>query len=995
MSSTTKSSLSHPDLSSNDGHNQSSSSQQNQQQQQQQQHEHAREQEQQQPQQMQTKQQQPPSQSPPSTSSSSTREPQPSSRRLHAMHSKSLPNTERVRSDASSSSLSSSSSPQRSKQRIEPSTMTAASRQDHDNNDWTVTDTLEEKIGKPGREALHNFFYPPSNNRSSNGQNPPTPPRPQVSSSSSPQNNSLSRNAQQQQRLQEASSSSRQHQNIKAPTSTSERRGNPNTLSPLSANKSTRQPPPGPQRQPIPSDPPLSPTSHQSEFDDHFRQQEQDDIKFVSDFWKIYDDLIILSIFTQLGIVARLGSSLWFSFFDGVFSNDSPLFVNLPLNCLSCFILGMLCSGESCMEIITTRFSPPRLQQQIHTDKRTDDSESHNNHNDDDDEDLNDGDHHVANDHESGRTTSPNQRGGAGSGPSSPPNNNAARGSPVVGRLSSEDSADANSSFDDIHWDSHQGGGFFRRRRRGGGARGTRRSKYEKQTRRLFNRVWQPPAALNEELRDVQLLALERRIRQSKCLLLFPVNKEDVDVMEHYFDEGYKRGLNRQEEEHFGGENGMIDDDDMNGLFLEESYEDDDVDAFHASEANVRQPSTARHSNPMSDANRQQHQPSALRQSDARSNSNRPQPQSPPSQRPSASNSEDPLQSSGPPVTPPATANPQHSQGASDQPPVVELHGEVNPTDLNQIVHEVSANVTENMSRLRRVNLANGWDVGTSADDMSDDIILGFRFGFCGALSSFSSWNSAMINLIRRGKIGDAFVGYMLGLQLPIIAYRFGQYIAVYVFVWRCRQETKRDERRGYGIQLHTQGDDDDEENNQNNNDHDEPGHDRRPDPATEDGQTPSIRAIITVIFVMALVTQCTSISFYSEPQNQVVALSLLFSPLGVLARWRLSRYNEWRPTFPIGTFTCNMLACALSGGLGRLLAGNPNEEERLVLVSFINGFGGTLSSVANFIVEILAGMDPILFRFDGAVYALWSIAWAMVIGFVFSASADWADDTG
>ena len=122
--------------------------------------------------------------------------------------------------------------------------------------------------------------------------------------------------------------------------------------------------------------------------------------------------------------------------------------------------------------------------------------------------------------------------------------------------------------------------------------------------------------------------------------------------------------------------------------------------------------------------------------------------------------------------------------------------------------------------------------------------------------------------------------------------------------------------------------------------------------------------------------------------------MSLLFSPLGVLARWRLSQLNSWRPTFPLGTFISNILACALSGGLGSLLAGNPGPKERIALVSFVAGFGGTMSSLATFVVEILAGIDPILFRFDGMVYAALSIFWAMVTGFVFSASVDWADAT-
>jgi hypothetical protein len=77
---------------------------------------------------------------------------------------------------------------------------------------------------------------------------------------------------------------------------------------------------------------------------------------------------------------------------------------------------------------------------------------------------------------------------------------------------------------------------------------------------------------------------------------------------------------------------------------------------------------------------------------------------------------------------------------------------------------------------------------------------------------------------------------------------------------------------------------------------------------------------------------------------------------------------------------------------LGTLLAGSPGPRERIVLVSFIAGFGGTLSSLATFIVEVLAGVDPVLLRFDGIIYAVLSIFWATFTGFLFSASADWAD---
>jgi fluoride ion exporter CrcB/FEX len=598
--------------------------------------------------------------------------------------------------------------------------------------------------------------------------------------------------------------------------------------------------------------------------------QADEDQQFVHHFWTTYDDILILSLFTQLGIVFRLGASTWFANFDNVFNSDSPLFVVLPLNCLSCFLMGMLCSGERLMEIIHTRFSPPRLQQMVLAEEIRD---RRHNPNEEEEDDEGDG-LHIA------TTTRPTLR--------------------------------------------------------------RRRPKKQK-----YFHSWQPPVHLNEDLRDVQLLALERRIRASKCLILFPVRKEDVDVMEHYFADGYRRNSE--------------DDDDLpephlaSGIYSPQSEADRpeanmsfDLELQECPDSPVRSQRTT-----MTPPRVPEH-PSSQMSNVHLGNAN--------SSTVSGKEKSD-------------TSQPEEAEPTSDD-----------PLGVEQIITDVTANVTENISRLRRVNIADGWDAGTTPEAMSDDIMLGLRDGFCGALSSFSSWNSAMVTFLEQGEIGKAVVGYMLGLQLPIIAYRFGQHIAVYIFVWRCRFETKRDERRGYGIRVAA--------NDQSESAPDDSETETAPPLRHTEDQMPSLRAIITAVFIMALVTQCTSLSFFDDPKNQELALSLLFSPLGVLARWRLSRLNAWRPTFPLGTFTSNMLACALSGGLGNLLAGEPGPLESIVLVSFINGFGGTMSSLASFVVEILAGVDPILMRFDGMIYAFLSIFWAMVIGLLFSTSADWADET-
>lgn len=267
-------------------------------------------------------------------------------------------------------------------------------------------------------------------------------------------------------------------------------------------------------------------------------------------------------------------------------------------------------------------------------------------------------------------------------------------------------------------------------------------------------------------------------------------------------------------------------------------------------------------------------------------------------------------------------------------PEVSNLSNNTIEEELDEMFHSVSTQI----SNFRRLHVADGWDAGTTPEEMKHDILLGLRVGFCGAVSTFSSWNSAMINLLRNGKVGDALVGYALGIQLGIISYRFGQHLAVYIFVWRCRRETKRDEKRGYGLRLHDSDTTESADmleggvtssNARNMRNH--LGLDQEP----ADRDIPSVRALATSAFVMILISLFSALYFF--PKHQQFSISLLFTPFGCLARWKLTKkYNSKLPGFPLGTFACNLLSCALSGSLGSILAGNPDPEERIVLTSMI-----------------------------------------------------------
>lgn len=936
-----------------------------------------------------------------------------------------------------------------------------------------ISHQFEEQVGKPSKEALHRFFYPPGNGHSHGHHHHSSPRRPSKAQMSDRDRERLKEKA----KLKREKSESSDNTNADEAVPSSPHDHDPPVVDSDQGSSSEpqvqvqQQEPQQSAEQSTPNQtstrvlqrsnsgqssvdslalceslsfqgqPPSLPTFQQS-----FAEEEEQDRKYVESFWRVYDDVIMLSLFTQLGVVARLAASTWFTFFDGVFRADSPLFTNLPLNCFSCFLLGFMGSGDRLMEMITTRFTPRNLQQTI------------------------------------------------------------------VRGADSDDEVD-----DDELYDGQQSKNGLRQRRR--------RPKRARQEEHFHS--WQPPLHWHDDFREVQLLALERRIRASKCLVLFPVMKEDADVMEHYFGEGYKASAEKEKQQrsqrqqqrrstttrrrrrHFGRQRysatNLADTDEnmdfsassevdfseeevFDAAALErtksgESVDDDQdlyVDHGHlrfdleltestlnskslqgpavndlegqaqtdksSSPASSLPPSVqklikrapgrttnaASSTSPVSAAEHstsQQVRHVGVSAAASQSiQSSQPQPQTAPvrssdfgAHSPGDSPTEYGVQMVNLKTSASSSAdarpypNATNLNGTSDQQQTLQEAdgGQEDDPQLEHIISNVQANVSENISRIRRVNLADGWDVGTTPEAMADDLMLGLRDGFCGALSSFSSWNSSMLNLLREGHVGEAVVGYMLGIQLPIVSYRFGQQMAVYFFVWRCRRETKRAERMGgYGIRLRMDDDDDD-------------GHDESSPRRERDGslgklsgdedffedersraksgessldasetEIPSVRAICTALYLLSLVTQFTSLSFFSDPEDQQIALSLLFSPFGTLTRWRLSRFNCWHPGFPLGTFTCNIVACALGGSLGSLLAGNPGPEERVLLQSFIAGFGGTLSSLATFIVEILAGMDPLLFRFDGFMYAASSLGWALLVGFVFSASVDWADET-
>ncbi|KAL9190355.1 hypothetical protein ACHAXT_007566, partial [Thalassiosira profunda] len=602
-------------------------------------------------------------------------------------------------------------------------------------------------------------------------------------------------------------------------------------------------------------------------------------------FWRSFDTIIILSICSVFGIAFRMMSATWFRLELGsVFSEDSALGTNLPLNICSCFAMGLLCSGREAMGIIHSKVlggSSP---------------------------------------YGSGRGLLDVGRG-------------AYRGMVDAGRAGinrargyrpSREGVDSNPASQTAEEESNQSESTpgLHRRRGNGHATTTNASAVQitdpspQSSPRAHDASIAGLLGLDDEyritgseegeMREVQLQGLTRRILASPSLVLFPARKEDLDVMEHY--------------------------DEAQSTFEIGGLDDDGSDVAGDIELSERSPSGEASGEASSETSR----PSRSGQS---------------------------------------SLNQQHCPESENDTSAMLRSNSFFEDQVEDIVNSVHA--------MRRIRLLEGWNQHTTADEMKHILLLGLRVGFCGALSTYSSLNASVIRLFKAGSIGEGLVGFALSIQLGIVSYNFGKHVAVYVFVWRRRREAKRDERRGYGLRLQGAEDSDDEQTNE--------------EPATPPRRRyrryiPSVRTAATFLFGAILIFLLLAI--FLLPSHQAYLCSLLFTPFGCLARWRLmSKWNKRVPGFPIGTFSCNMLSVALSGSLGSFLAGNPGPEESIVLTSLIAGFAGSLSTFAAFIVETTTLIEPILLKFDGVVYAIITVVWGVIIGYLGSQAKNWADE--
>mmetsp|Transcript_6888 Transcript_6888/g.15080 ORF Transcript_6888/g.15080 Transcript_6888/m.15080 type:complete len:396 (+) Transcript_6888:1-1188(+) len=227
--------------------------------------------------------------------------------------------------------------------------------------------------------------------------------------------------------------------------------------------------------------------------------------------------------------------------------------------------------------------------------------------------------------------------------------------------------------------------------------------------------------------------------------------------------------------------------------------------------------------------------------------------------------------------------------------------------------------------------------------------LLCMRTAFCGSLTTFSSWNQGMVQLLAVGDWRSALIGYVMGLTFSLASCLFGQRTAIYIYLRASERSRAWVRNASHSIirRLH---------------------------------EWQSCTLCSVFLLLTALLTTETTLAvldiYYLQAASTMnlteddlekymhtgilserLCFGLLSAPIGAILRWRLAKLNSISSSFAFGTFTANMIGCACIGLLYAFID-NGLMDRRIVEIEILRslglGFCGCLSSVSTFIGEII-----------------------------------------
>jgi len=252
---------------------------------------------------------------------------------------------------------------------------------------------------------------------------------------------------------------------------------------------------------------------------------------------------------------------------------------------------------------------------------------------------------------------------------------------------------------------------------------------------------------------------------------------------------------------------------------------------------------------------------------------------------------------------------------------------------------------------------------------------VGIKTGFCGSLTTFSSWNTQMVIMMdgTHTELGTqvvaAIVGYILGLVASIGCYVFGTQVSIWI---------NRHRYPNIDPQMDSASDDDSvgllvEEGGLSSH---------VIERTYGDGVivcpdcrlcrplcrvltfTFSAKYIAFTFLAGIFVAMIVADAIHSIPFYRTMWLSVLLTPPGAILRWQISKWNgRWslmgRFTWlPWGTFLCNISASIVSVlcvAIQFRFYGDVNSSWPVAILGAIRtGFAGSLSTVSTFVKEFI-----------------------------------------
>lgn len=246
---------------------------------------------------------------------------------------------------------------------------------------------------------------------------------------------------------------------------------------------------------------------------------------------------------------------------------------------------------------------------------------------------------------------------------------------------------------------------------------------------------------------------------------------------------------------------------------------------------------------------------------------------------------------------------------------------------------------------------------------------VGLRTGFCGALTTWASWNQEMTARAVQGDWARALIGLLVGAQLSLASLTVGQHAAA--GLWHAFEHP----RRGAHSSVHDCVQEE------------EPGGvttlagEPPPPPALSHPPAAQLWSgdVAAAVVLAAAIAGCVAGLVQSRDATaRAICLAALCGPFGVVARWQLARFNgalRSAPWLPLGTLLANVLACvfdaSLAAGYARTKLLRGAVWGGVLNSAFQAGIGGGLSTVSTAMAEASLLLSVLGARWRGYAYLL------------------------